>query len=175
MHRTLATLLAATLVLLAAPAAAQKLYKWVDPQGNVSYHDRPPPAGSGYQVEEKPLRDRRAATATSPSEEAAEKAPVVLYTASKCSSCDAARAHLERRKVPFTEKNVETDPKAQEELKAKVGALTVPTILVGPKVMNGYLESLLDGELDAAGYPKAPPAGSEGETAPATGSGSGER
>jgi hypothetical protein len=30
----------------------------------------------------------------------------------------------------------------------------VPTVLVGSKVMNGYMESLLEGELDQAGYPR---------------------
>ncbi len=30
----------------------------------------------------------------------------------------------------------------------------VPTITVGSKVMRGYLESLLEGELDQAGYPR---------------------
>ncbi len=170
MNRMIATL-AATFALLAASVAAQKLYKWVDPDGNVSYHDRPPPAGSPYQVEEKRVPHRHATAAASrKTEEAARKAPVILYTASKCSSCDAARAHLQRRNVPFTEKNVETDTKAQEELKSRVGTLAVPTILVGAKVMNGYLESLLDGELDAAGYPKTLPAGGGEETTTATGS-----
>ena len=36
----------------------------------------------------------------------------------------------------------------------KTGSLTVPTIMVGEKVMKGYMQSLLAGELDAAGYPK---------------------
>jgi hypothetical protein len=36
----------------------------------------------------------------------------------------------------------------------KIGELSVPTITVGSKVMQGYVESLLAGELDQAGYPK---------------------
>ena len=36
----------------------------------------------------------------------------------------------------------------------KIGELSVPTIMVGSKVMKGYIESLLEGELDQAGYPK---------------------
>ena len=55
---------------------------------------------------------------------------------------------------------------------AELSGLSVPTILVGAKVMNGYLESLLAGELDQAGYPgtdadKADkPVGEQGYKAP---------
>jgi hypothetical protein len=42
-----------------------------------------------------------------------------------------------------------------ELLKQTGGELAVPTILVGKKVMRGYLESLLEGELDDAGYAKS--------------------
>ena len=45
--------------------------------------------------------------------------------------------------------------------------MAVPTITVGSKVMRGYIDSLLDGELDQAGYPKLP-AKTEGENAEAT-------
>jgi glutaredoxin len=134
--------------------AGKKLYKWVDREGNVTYHDQPPPAGSGYRVEEKPIATGEKPKKINPNAKVAEKFPVILYSALKCESCDLARTYLEKRKIPFTEKNVESDLKLQEELKKKIGALSVPTILVGEKVMRGYLESLLEGELDAVGYAK---------------------
>jgi glutaredoxin len=168
-HATIG-ILAAAFVFFVPLAAAQKLYKWVGPDGSVSYHDKPPPPGSPYKVEEKTLSGGRPATEAA-DRRAAPRPPVVLYTVPKCSSCDSARAHLQRRQVPFTEKNVESDRQAQEELRSKSGALSVPTILVGDKVMRGYLESLLDGELDAAGYAKAPAtAAPEGGEAAAGGS-----
>lgn len=160
MSRTTAILLTALLV-FAVPAGAQKLYKWVDKDGKVSYHDQPPPQGAGYRVEEKRLGPRSPAAAARPGGEPAESFPVVLYVTPQCSSCDAARAYLQKRKVPFTEKNVEDNVALQEELRQKSGGLAVPTILIGEKVMKGYLESLLEGELDAAGYPRAE-AGVEG-------------
>jgi glutaredoxin len=152
MTRALLLLFAGLLV--AGTAAAERTYKWVDSQGNVSYHDRPPPSDSGYRVEEKQMGGKRA-PAGAPDEPA--RPPVLLYTVSKCAPCDTVRAHLRKRKIPFTEKNVESDVKSQQELKEKSGGLSVPTILVGSKVMNGFVESLLDGELDQAGYPKADP------------------
>ena len=147
-----------TLLLLAISfcvplAQAAKLYKWVDKDGNVSYHDQPP-STAGYRVEEKNIGERAARTDRVPAE-VVEKFPVVLYVTPKCSSCDSARAYLKGRGVPYTEKNVDGDRKLQDELIKQAGGLAVPTILVGAKVMKGYLESLLEGELDQAGYPKA--------------------
>lgn len=138
----------------ASAAHATRLYKWVDREGNVSYHDRPPPADAGYRVEEKRF-GAGGAIYDQPSEKAAEQFPVVLYSAAKCGPCDSARAYLKARGVPFTEKNVEGNPQLQQELIKRAGGLAVPTITVGDKVMRGYLESLLEGELDQAGYPKA--------------------
>jgi len=152
-RNTLIVIVLATLV--ASPAYATKLYKWVDQAGNVSYQDHPPPQGSG-RVEEKNVRDRGGVDSSDPAmAEAAAKSPVTLYMVSRCSSCDAARAYLKKRHVPFSEVDVsEKNPQAQEEMRKKVGDLAVPTITVGSKVMKGYLESLLEGELDQAGYPK---------------------
>lgn len=135
------------LALAMSAAQADKLYKWVDKDGRVSYHDRPPTDG-GYRVEEKSLSSKAGG------EEAVDRPAVVLYSAPNCPSCDQAREYLKRRQVPFTDKNAASDLKVQEELKKKAGALTVPVLLVGEKVMKGYLESLLEGELDQAGYPK---------------------
>jgi hypothetical protein len=101
------TLIAVLVTALAvAPAYAAKLYKWVDERGNISYQDRPPPEGAG-RVEEKTLREGRGGNSGSPeAAEAAAKSPVTLYMVPKCSPCDAARAYLRKRGVPFSEVNV---------------------------------------------------------------------
>jgi glutaredoxin len=135
------------LALAASAVQADKLYKWVDKQGRVTYHDTPPTSDE-YRVEEKDVRLRGSR------ETPVDRPPVLLYSAPDCQSCDLAREYLKKRQVPFTEKNASGDVKVQEELKKKVGTLSVPVLLVGEKVMKGYLESLLAGELDQAGYPK---------------------
>lgn len=152
------------LVLALLPAAhGQKLYKWVDKDGRVSYHDKPPADEAGGRVEEKSVRlDGDKPAANNDGTDAAAKFPVTLYSAPKCSSCDSARAYLKGRGVPFTEKNVEGDRKLQDELIKQAGGLAVPTIMVGTKVMRGYLESLLEGELDQAGYGRPTSAESPG-------------
>ena len=144
-------------LLVSVPAQAAKLYKWVDERGNVTYLDHPPPEGQG-RVEEKTVRLKSGGEDGDPSSAAAAaKFPVTLYMTPKCNPCDAARAHLKQRKVPFTEIDVsEKNPQAQQEMRQKVQELAVPTITVGSKIMRGYIDSLLDGELDQAGYPKLP-------------------
>ena len=153
MTRVKVILVMALVVAGLSAAQAEKLYKWVDSRGRISYHDQPPPEGAGYSVEEKTLRGGEKADPDK-NPDVAGKFPIILYSAPKCASCDLARVYLDKRKVPYVEKNVENDLGLQEELKKKSGSLSVPTIMVGDKVMKGYLESLLEGEIDAAGYPK---------------------
>ncbi len=142
-------------VLGVSTASAEKLYKWVDKDGNVSYHDQPP-ADAGYRVEEKNLGRSTPSADDGSLSKVTEKYPVVLYSATDCDSCDLVRAYLQKRKVPFTEQSLNTTPEAQQEIKKKIGSLSAPTITIGAKVMKGYVESLLAGELDDVGYPKAP-------------------
>lgn len=154
--------------LLVLPVEAARLYKWVDEYGNVSYQDKPPPEGQG-KVTEKTLGEQRgASTGDAAMDAAAAKAPITLYATAKCAQCDLARAFLKKRKLPFADIDVSgAHPEAQQEMKKKVGEIAVPTIMIGTKVMKGYLESLLEGELDAAGYPKPAENPEAGEGAPA--------
>lgn len=137
---------------------AGTLYKWVDSQGRVSYHDQPPPEGSGYRVEEKNLGSGRRSADDDTLDKIIEKFPITLYSVPACDSCDLARAYLQKRNVPFSEQNLESSGELQQKLKKKIGSLSAPTIMIGDKVMKGYMESLLEGELDAVGYPKNAPA-----------------
>lgn len=149
------SLMLAIALLAAPPAFAAKLYKWVDQHGNVSYQDQPPPSDKG-KVEERYVGERApAAIDNAAADAAASTAPVVLYSTAKCSPCDSVRAYLRGRGVPFAEKNVQADRELQKELLQKTGQLSVPTIMVGGKVMQEYSQAWLESELDQAGYPKA--------------------
>lgn len=153
------------------PAGAAKLYKWVDEFGNVTYRDTPPTEVDG-EVEEKIISGGSSVdSASEATDAAAQRTPVVLYSTPSCSACDSARAYMKSRGVPFQDKNVLDNSDLQQELKAKSGEISVPTILVGEKVMRGYVQSLLEDELTAAGYPKpgedtAPEEGQSAEEQP---------
>jgi len=138
---------------LASQTSLATLYRWVDKDGNVSYQDQPPPA-SAAQVQEKHLDDVGHPADSDTASDVVTKYPVTLYAVPHCEPCDLARSYLKKRNIPFNEVNVATDPKAQDAMRKTVGDLSVPTITVGSKVMKGYMESLLSGELDDAGYPK---------------------
>ena len=163
MERSKAIIVLVLAVVGLSAAQAGTLYKWVDSQGRVSYHDQPPPEGSGYRVEQKNLGSGKKTVVDSTLEKIVEKYPVTLYSVPVCGSCDLARIYLQKRKVPYTEQNLENNAELQQTLKKKIGSLSAPTITIGEKVMKGYVESILEGELDAAGYPKTGEAGSAEE------------
>jgi glutaredoxin len=165
MKRMATGFIGAALMCLAAAAAAAGAYKWVDENGKIHYSDAPPP-DNARMVEETNVPVRPVTDQGPDVSQIAAAHPVALYVIPDCQTCDLVREYLTRRGVPFAETNVENDPQAQAAMKERVGALAVPTIIVGEKVMKGYVESLLEGELDAAGYPKT-------ATAPATAPGQG--
>lgn len=138
----------------ALSANAGKLYKWVDKHGNVSYQDQPPPDDAPGRVEHRDIGDRTKINNSDDSSSASVRFPVVLYSSTKCGPCDIARNYLNARKIPFTEKNAGSDLAIQDELRKKAGALVVPTISIGSKVITEYSQAWLDSELDQAGYPK---------------------
>lgn len=151
-HRPLCLL--SLLLIFSAPALAQ--YKWVAQDGTVSYSDMPPPPAEAKQVEKMRLQTsvpgvldglpytlKRLATVY----------PVVMYSQIACAPCDAARAHLKKRGVPYTEQVVKTQADINAMTKS-TGDQSLPTVLVGKTRLRGYLASELDAALDSAGYPK---------------------
>lgn len=138
-------------------AQAQSAYRWVDQEGKVHYGDRPPPAKSVRELEERKL----SAPAADPGlpygiRQAAANYPVTLYVNSGCGApCEEGRGHLRKRGVPFAEKLVATAEEI-ETLKKLLGGAepTVPVLQVGARVYKGWQEGGWDGLLDAAGYPK---------------------
>src|SRR5688500_5357297 len=111
------TLLGIALACLAGAATAQ-LYRWTDEKGRVHITDKPPPA-STKTVQKKAVPKAAESSAQQPYELAVamKDFPVTLYTAPKCGEiCVQARAHLNKRGVPFKEVQV-WDRKGQQELR----------------------------------------------------------
>ena len=126
------------LVGIASISSAAELYRWVDENGNVTYQDTPPPSNIEYEsqtYEDPPTADNNLQYAI---EEAARETPVVLYSADVCGPCDEMRNYLEKRSLPFSERNIQNSEGFQAELELKVGGLTVPTLLIGEKVISGF-------------------------------------
>jgi glutaredoxin len=86
-----------------------------------------------------PGRPRAAPTRMAP-----DVGTVVLYSRPGCGACDAARAYLKQRGIPFVEKNIQADPAAAKELTAKAARKGVATNVVPVIDVNGELVVGLD-------------------------------
>ena len=143
------------LMLAAATAAAQQLYRWTDEQGRVHITDTPPPA-SAKNVQRKSYQSTPAEGGQASYEltQAVKDFPATLYTAPSCNEpCRDARAALNQRGVPFREVLV-SNAQTADELKRVSGGEQVPVLVVGRSVHTGFLQSAYDSLLDAARYPK---------------------
>ena len=153
----LSLFIAPLLVLAAATATAQQLYRWVDEKGRVQVTDSPPPAGAkNVQKSEAPVAAGAGPGESMPYElsQAVANFPVVLYTSPNCEEgCARARDTLNRRGVPFKEVSV-TDAAGIEQLKKVSGANQVPVLTVGRDVQKGYDPGAYGALLDSAQYPK---------------------
>ncbi len=155
LHRLGARTAGACLLLVAAGAMAQSVYRQVDKNGKVTFSDRAPtastepasgpqgaagtPAGAGLPYE---LR------------QVAQRYPVVLYTSDECAPCGAARSMLVTRGIPFDERTVKSNEDI-EALQRLSSQSSLPLLTIGSQQLKGYGDAEWSQYLDAAGYPKS--------------------
>jgi hypothetical protein len=144
----------AVLLVCSLPAVAQ--YKWVSPDGTVSYGDRPP-------VGARKLAPTGAATA-GPATGAGElpyalrgpvaRYPVTLYGSPNCEPCTQLRDHLSKRGIPFSERRLGSAADIDAYKKLGFQDNLLPALTVGRQRQTGYEPHSVDALLDAAGYPR---------------------
>lgn len=138
---------------LSSGAVHAQLYKWVGPDGSVTYSDTPPPTAA--KVETKPLGGPRPASGVGlPYElaQAVRQHPVTLYAAANCVPCDDGRKLLNERGIPFTEKTVSTNEDIAA-LRTAGGDGSLPLLTVGRLPQHGFEPGAWNNALTAAGYP----------------------
>lgn len=143
------------LLLLCAATAQAQMYKWVGPDGKITYSDTPPPK-SAKQVETKALPTGSVNTSDFPFElaEAVKNSPVTLYTTKDCAPCDEGRKLLNARGVPFKEKTViSAEDIAQFRKISSEG--TLPVLTIGHSKENGFEPANWNSALSSAGYPES--------------------
>ncbi|OGB22208.1 MAG: glutaredoxin [Burkholderiales bacterium RIFCSPLOWO2_02_FULL_57_36] len=142
------------ILLCSAGAHAQQLYKWVGPDGKVTYSDVPPPP-TIKQVEKKSASFGTAAASNLPFElaEAARSHPVTLYTSPQCAPCDSGRTLLNSRGIPFAEKTV-TNNEDIAQLRQAGGDGQLPLLVIGRNKHKGFESVGWTASLTAAGYPE---------------------
>ena len=138
---------------------AQTTYRWVDKTtGKTVFSDQPPPPGAKQVV--KTTIEERGDEKQLPytTRQAAEKFPVTLYTAANCLElCANARALLNGRGVPFTEKILKNENDASELTKKLGSEASTPSIFIGQQSIKGFEAGSWNNLLDLAGYPKTAP------------------
>ena len=141
-------------MLIAGTVQAAQLYRWVDDKGRVEWRDTPPPANA-KKVERRTVGGSVIETTELPFsvQQAAKNFPLTLFITDCGDGCTKARAHLNRRGLPFTEKNPQADLESFKKLTN--GSLEVPALFVGRELLKGYEEGAWDSALDNAGYPRS--------------------
>lgn len=141
------------LMLLCVGSAHAQLYKWVDPDGKVTYGDTPPTSAS--RVETKSLTIGGVSASDFPYEiaEAMKTHPVTLYTSKDCLPCDDGRKLLTERGVPFTEKTVTSSADIAQYRQAG-GDGQLPMLAVGKYRERGFEPGAWHNALNIAGYPE---------------------
>jgi glutaredoxin len=150
--KSLAVPLAAlALTLAAAPAYA--LYKVVNPDGTVTYTDRPPAAAGAKITAMTPGGTADPGRLPDALRQTVARWPVTLYTSPNCSPCVEARRMLRERGVPHAEKTVFTDDD-RAAWQDVVGGPEAPALKIGAQTLRGLQTDRWVEYLDAAGYPR---------------------
>lgn len=163
------SLLMIALLGVAALTHAADFYEWTDEKGVKQFTQQPPP-GNARNVQQRRLGGNTAVESTTVpygTQQAVKTFPVTLYATDCGEPCNNARAHLNKRGVPFTEKSPLKPEETEAFKKVSGGALEVPLLVVGAlRTLKGYLASDWDLALDQAGYPSTALPGSKPAAAP---------
>ena len=147
--------LAMMALLLTSASFAQ--YRYVAPDGTVSYSDAPPAGNASHiTVKDLPADAPLVAASSLPYalNQASSQFPVTLYTSAGCATCDSLRAYLKQRGVPFAEKTVGSNTDLAV-VKRVSGDTALPVLMIGSQKSVGFTQSSVAGMLDDAGYPAA--------------------
>jgi glutaredoxin len=143
------------LLLVAAGAVAQPIYRNVDKNGKVTFSDRAPTASTELAAGPQ-------AGATTPTNaglpyelrQVAQRYPVTLYSSDDCGPCSDARTLLTTRGIPFEERTVKSNEEV-EALQRMSSQASLPLLTIGSQQLKGYSDAAWSQYLDAAGYPKS--------------------
>lgn len=138
------SILLATTMLSTSVDADNKLYKWVDKNGKVSYQSSPPPANSKI-LKESTLKTNNAGGDQS------NNPPVVVYTVVNCPACIQVMDRLKKMSVPFSEKSL-ADQQVQNNVLNATGQLAAPTVSIGGRFLSDTSTEALNQQLGDAGY-----------------------
>lgn len=81
------------------------------------------------------------------------KAKVIVYSATWCAFCHAAKDYFDKLGVKYDDRDVEADPKAGQEAVAKSDQRGIPVIDIDGDIIIGFDRPKIDAALKAHGLP----------------------
>lgn len=73
----------------------------------------------------------------------------IIYTATWCAFCHAAKQYMDKLGVDFEDRDVETDPKFAHEAVEKSGQMGIPVLDIGGEIIVGFDRPRIDAALKA--------------------------
>ncbi len=129
--------------LLCPTVNVAEMYKWIDENGVTQYSDTPPSSRPTLEIRGE------ISSYTTPSLEALPEdflnqtqkpghtKRVVMYSAEWCGVCKRAKAYFKKKKIHFTEYDIDKSQKARKEFD-RLDGKGVPVILIGKNRLNGF-------------------------------------
>ena len=75
--------------------------------------------------------------------EKTENSSVLIYTTTECPWCKKTKEFFKENNVKYTEKNVQEDEKARNEMLEKSGQLGVPVVDINGSIIVGFDKNAL--------------------------------
>lgn len=143
-------------LLLVNSVMAADFYRWVDKDGVVNYSDETPTEVVTKLEQKKMWANVIDGQPSYALKMAATRSPVTLYAGECGPVCDSAVALLNKRGIPYAQKDPQTNKADAEALSKLMGgaALQLPVLLIGTRQIKGFETGLWNAALDKAGYPK---------------------
>ncbi len=142
------------LLLIAASALAQPVYRNVDKNGKISFSDTAPAANAQPAAPRTGLAGSGTDGLPYELRQVVQRYPVMLYTSDDCAPCASARSLLVTRGVPFDERQIKTDADTAA-LQRLSGQTSLPLLSIGAQQLKGFSDAEWSQYLDAANYPKS--------------------
>ncbi len=136
------------------PTGFAEIYRWVDGDGKVHFSNEQPEVQSEQMniqvnsLESISISDSEFLKERERKANARASRKVVMYSATWCGYCRAARNYFRQKNIPFEEYDVENSRKGQDY--AKIDDAGVPIIFVGKKRMLGFTPKRFQAMYDQA-------------------------
>lgn len=144
------------LCVTASASYADTLYKYVGPDGKITYSDKPPTRGGNIQ---KTLSFKHLPSTKIPADTAAKldqlrnskftsnpkrtASQVTLFTATWCGYCKQAKAYLDNQKIDYREIDIESK-EGMVEFSRAGGSGGVPLLIAGKESVQGFSSDAYD-------------------------------